>query len=148
MSLGCSATAEIQLLGCRPESKITDDSIAILEDNGEALDSNIGGLQLTTSAVAKICYCDTNGCNDGNSDGFKIACSGYVVTLMGSFGIVGNLIAITILFRPEMKSSTNYILIGKMPVIFTEQLNSYFEKRTRAFLLRILKEFCCHLQNV
>ena len=54
MSLGCSATAEIQPLGCRPESKITDDSIAILEDNGEALDSNIGGLQLTTSAVAKF----------------------------------------------------------------------------------------------
>ena len=129
MSLGCSATAEIQPLGCRPESKKTDDSIAILEDNGKALDSNIGGLQLTTSAIAKICYCDTNGCNDGNSDGFKIACSGYVVTLMGSFGIVGNLIAITILFRPEMKSSTNYILIGKMTAIFREQLNSYFEKK-------------------
>ena len=119
MSLGCSATAEIQPLGCRPESKITDDSIAILEDNGEALDSNIGGLQLTTSAVAKICYCDTNGCNDGNSDGFKIACSGFVVTLMGSFGIVGNLVAIAILTRPDMKSSTNYILIGKMTTLKT-----------------------------
>lgn len=131
MSLGCGATAEIQPLGCRPETKKTNDSIAILEDNGKALDSNIGGLQLTTSAVAKICYCDTNGCNDGNSDGFKIACSGYVVTLMGSFGIVGNLIAITILFRPEMKSSTNYILTGKMNAIFREQLNSYFEKKPR-----------------
>ena len=120
MSLGCSATAEIQPLGCRPESKKTNDAIAILENNGKAIDSNIGGLQLTTSALAKICYCDSNGCNDGNSDGFKIACSGYGVTLMGSFGIVGNLIAITVLLRPEMKSSTNCILIGKLTTIFRE----------------------------
>ena len=111
-------------MGCRPENRKCDDPTEILNSVSDELDSNLGGIQLTTSAVAKICYCDTNGCNNGNSDGFKIACSGYVVTLMGSFGIVGNLIAITILFRPEMKSSTNYILIGKMTAIFTEQLNS------------------------
>ena len=111
-------------MGCRPENRKCDDPTEILNGVSDELDSNLGGIQLTTSAVAKICYCDTNGCNDGNSDGFKIACSGYIVTLMGSFGIVGNLIAITILFRPEMKSSTNYILIGKMTAIFTEQLNA------------------------
>ena len=123
LSIGCSKQTQKQPLGCRPENRKCDDPTEILNRVSDELDSNLGGIQLTTSAVAKICYCDTNGCNNGNSDGFKIACSGYVVTLMGSFGIVGNLIAITILFRPEMKSSTNYILMGKMITIFAVQLN-------------------------
>ena len=116
--MGCSKQTQKQPMGCHPENRKSDVPTEILLQVSDKLDSNLGGIQLTTSALAKICYCDNNGCNDGNSDGFKIACSGFVVTLMGSFGIVGNLIAITILFKPEMKSSTNYILIGKMTVIF------------------------------
>ena len=135
ISLGCSKQTQIQPLGCRPENRKCDDPIEILEKVSDELDSNLGGIQLTTSAVAKICYCDTNGCNDGNSDGFKIACSGYVVTLMGSLGIVGNLIAITVLSRPAMKSSTNYIFISKMIAILGKQINSYFQKELKLFSL-------------
>ena len=114
MSLGCSKTTKKQPLGCRPENKKVNDSIAILEDTSEALDSNLGGLQLTTSAVAKSCYCDRDQCNDGNLDQFKIAFSGYFATIIGIFGIVGNLVSFIILVQPAMRSSTNYILIGKI----------------------------------
>ena len=125
--MGCSKQTQKQPMGCHPENRKSDVPTEILLKVSDKLDSNLGGIQLTTSAVAKICYCDNNGCNDGNSDVFKIACSGFVVTLMGCFGIVGNLIAIIILFRPEMKSSTNYILVGKMTVIFPMYLNQSFE---------------------
>ena len=114
MSLGCSKTTKKQPLGCRPENKKVDNSIAILEDTSEALDSNLGGLQLTTSAVAKSCYCDSDKCNDGNLDQFKIAFSGYAATIVGIFGIIGNLVSFIILVQPAMRSSTNYILIGKI----------------------------------
>ena len=113
MSLGCSKTTKKQPLGCRPENKKVNNSIAIFEDTSEALDSNLGGLQLTTSAVAKSCYCDKDECNDGNLDQFKIAFSGYAATIIGIFGIVGNLVSFIILVQPAMRSSTNYILIGK-----------------------------------
>ena len=116
--MGCSKQTQKQPMGCHPENRKSDVPTEILLQVSDKLESNLSGIQLTTSVAAQICYCDDNGCNDGNSDGFKIACSGFVVTLMGSFGIVGNLIAATILFRPEMKSSTNYILIGKMTVSF------------------------------
>ena len=114
MSLGCSETTKKQPLGCRPENKKVDNSIAILEDTSEALDSNLGGLQLTTSAVAKSCYCDSDKCNDGNLDQFKIAFSGYFATTIGIFGIAGNLVSFIILVQPAMRTSTNYILIGKI----------------------------------
>ena len=114
MSLGCSKTTKKQPLGCRPENKKVNDSIAILEDTSEALDSNLGGLQLTTSAVAKSCYCDSDKCNDGNLDQFKIAFSGYTATIIGIFGIIGNLVSFTVLIQPTMRTSINYILIGKI----------------------------------
>ena len=114
MSLGCSETTKKQPLGCRPENKKVNGSIAILEDTSEALDSNLGGLQLTTNAVAKSCYCDSDKCNDGNLDQFKIAFSGYADTIVGIFGIIGNLVSFIILVQPAMRSSTNYILIGKI----------------------------------
>ena len=118
MSLGCSETTKKQPLGCRPENKKAIDYIAILKDTSEAIDSNLGGLQLTTSAMAKSCYCDSNKCNAGNLDQnldqFKIAFSGYTATIIGIFGIVGNLVSFKILVQPAMRSSTNYILIGKI----------------------------------
>ena len=106
-------------MGCHPENRKCDDPTEILNRVSDELDSNLGGIQLTTSALAKSCYCHINGCNDGNSDHFKIAMSGYIAILMGSFGIVGNLVAVAILTRPDMKSSTNYILIGKMTALHT-----------------------------
>merc|ERR1712051_1156075 len=92
MSLGCSKTTKKQPLGCRPENKKVNDSIAILEDTSEALDSNI----------------------DGNLDQFKIAFSGYAATIVGIFGIIGNLVSFIIFVQPAMRTSTNYILIGKI----------------------------------
>ena len=119
MSMGCSKRTGQQSLGCHPKNRNCDVRTEIIRQVSDNLDSNLGGIQLTTSALAKSCYCHTNGCNDGSSDHFKIAMSGYIAILMGSFGIVGNLVAIAILTRPDMKSSTNYILIGKMTTLKT-----------------------------
>ena len=118
--MGCSENTNIeQPLGCHPVNKKADSDKAsiILDKDSDTLKLNLGGLQLTTSAVAKICYCQTDGCNDGKSDQFKIIMSGYIVTCMGILGIIGNLIAFTILIRSSMKSSNNYILIGKLKII-------------------------------
>ena len=119
MSMGCSKRTGHQPLGCHPKNRNCDVRSEIIRQVSDNLDSNLGGIQLTTSALAKSCYCHTNGCNDGNSDHFKMAMSGYIAILMGSFGIVGNLVAIAILTRPDMKSSTNYILISKMTALNT-----------------------------
>ena len=119
MSMGCSRRTGQQPLGCHPKNRNCDVRTEIIQQVSDDLDSNLGGIQLTTSALAKSCYCHINGCNDGNSDHFKIAMSGYIAILMGSFGIVGNLVAVAILTKPDMKSSTNYILIGKMTALHT-----------------------------
>ena len=48
-----------------------------------------------------------------------------MVILIGSFGIIGNLIAIPVLMKTEMKSSINYIFIGKLWSVFrTSELTS------------------------
>ena len=46
-------------------------------------------------------------------DTFEFAVHGVLVSLVGVFGLVGNIISIVILSRPQMKSSINAILIGK-----------------------------------
>ena len=46
-------------------------------------------------------------------DTFEFVVHGVLVGLVGVFGLVGNIISIVILSRPQMKSSINAILIGK-----------------------------------
>ncbi len=43
---------------------------------------------------------------------FEFFCPGILLNGIGSLGLVGNLISIFILSRPQMKGSTNCILIG------------------------------------
>ena len=38
---------------------------------------------------------------------------GVFITIVGLFGVIGNIVAIYILSRPVMKSCISYILIGK-----------------------------------
>ena len=71
----------------------------------------VGGLQLSTSKTAKECYCDSNECNYP-SDLFKVLVGGYLVTIVGIAGVVGNCLAIGILAKLKMKSNINLILTG------------------------------------
>lgn len=43
---------------------------------------------------------------------FELIVAGILLTLLGVLGLVGNLLSVFILSRPQMKGSTNYILIG------------------------------------
>lgn len=48
-----------------------------------------------------------------NSTGlFEFIVYGVLLNFIGFFGILGNTISITVLSRPQMKSSINYLLIG------------------------------------
>lgn len=43
---------------------------------------------------------------------FRFVTNGIFLNLIGVFGILGNLISMIILSRPQMRSSINYLLIG------------------------------------
>ena len=43
---------------------------------------------------------------------FELIIPGLMLSLVGVLGLVGNLLAVFILSRPQMKGSTNCILIG------------------------------------
>lgn len=43
---------------------------------------------------------------------FELIIVGIMLSLLGILGLIGNLLSVFILSRPQMKGSTNYILIG------------------------------------
>ncbi|VVC40276.1 7TM GPCR, serpentine receptor class w (Srw),GPCR, rhodopsin-like, 7TM,G protein-coupled [Cinara cedri] len=62
-----------------------------------------------------ICETDNVGNNDGSNDYnllFEFIAYGLVLNVVGVFGILGNIITMIILSRPQMKTSINYLLIG------------------------------------
>ena len=97
--LGCSQTTKKNLLGC--QSLTFKDSCNF-----------VGGLQLSTTKIARECYCDSNECNYP-SDQFKVFFGGYLVTIVGIAGVVGNCLAIGILAKLKEKSNINLILTGR-----------------------------------
>ena len=100
--MGCSQTIKKKPLGC--QSLSFNDSCNF-----------VGGLQLSTSKTAKECYCDSNECNYP-SDLFKVLVGGYLVTIVGIAGVVGNCLAIGILVKLKVKSNINFILTGKLQI--------------------------------
>lgn len=54
-------------------------------------------------------------CMGENSDAlnrFRFITNGILLNIIGGFGLLGNLISMIILSRPQMRSSINYLLIG------------------------------------
>lgn len=43
---------------------------------------------------------------------FRFITNGILLNIIGGFGLLGNLISMIILSRPQMRSSINYLLIG------------------------------------
>ena len=62
---------------------------------------------------------------------------GVLTSIVGIFGLIGNIIAILILKKKSMKSSINYILLGKnLNSILVLLLKfSFSEKATKIFLM-------------
>ena len=73
----------------------------------------------------------------GEYDSTTFWIKGVVTNLVGIFGLIGNINAILILKKKSMKSSINYILLGKNSVIqfLTYKLNSFIKNYTIFFLL-------------
>ena len=100
--MGCSQTTKKNILGC--QSLTFKDSCNF-----------VGGLQLSTTKTARECYCDSNECNYP-SDQFKVFVGGYLVTIVGIAGVVGNCLTIGILVKLKVKTNINFILTGKLQI--------------------------------
>ena len=46
-------------------------------------------------------------------DALKVALNGVILNILVVLGLVGNICAIIVLTKPRMKSSLNYLVIGK-----------------------------------
>ena len=94
--MGCSRTINQIKSGCQPVDKPCNPIVL---------------LQLSTNARAIQCYCDEDGCNSP-TDLFKIIVGGYLVSTLGIFGILGNILAFVVLSSLKKKSNVDIILAG------------------------------------
>ncbi|XP_066151033.1 FMRFamide receptor [Euwallacea fornicatus] len=79
--------------------------------------SPLGGSNFTDFQTAKTSVNSSNlslclGEQSHNLNFFRFATNGVLLNIIGAFGIVGNLISVIILSRPQLRSSINYLLIG------------------------------------
>ena len=68
-------------------------------------------LQLSANNKATQCYCDENGCNEPSNQ-FKLIFGGYFIIILGILGIVGNCLAVVVLWSLRKKNDINIILAG------------------------------------
>ena len=94
--MGCSRTKNQIKSGCQPVDKPCNPIVL---------------LQLSTNTRAIQCYCNEDGCN-GPSDIFKIIVGGYLVSILGIFGILGNILAFVVLSSLKKKRDVDIILAG------------------------------------
>ena len=97
--LGCSSSTKSEPLGCLPVQ------------DGQSCNL-VGGLQLSTSTKAKKCYCKNDGCNK-NLEKFKIFIGGYLTTIVGLIGMIGNCLSFGVLVSIKKKSNIDIILTSK-----------------------------------
>lgn len=78
----------------------------------EQSDGNWSRPDETTAAVCLLFVDDDNTGQDDYDLLFEFVTYGVLLNVIGVFGILGNVISMVILSRPQMKSSINYLLIG------------------------------------
>lgn len=82
------------------------------------LSIDVGTDPLDHNQTIQLCTEDNSSSNssDSSEDRFDILFNfvayGVLLNIIGVFGIIGNIISMIILSRPQMKSSINYLLIG------------------------------------
>ena len=69
----------------------------------------------------------------GNDELANFIIRGVLLTIMTLFGLVANTLSIVVFTRPEMKSTINRLLIGKIKVLM-----AWFQPWTSWGLLRVL----------
>ena len=95
-AMGCSSNIRRNEKGCNPIVKPCN-SIVLL--------------QLSTKNKASQCYCDENGCNNPDSL-IKTIFGGYLLVVVGSFGIIGNILTFVVLYSLKKKNDVEVILTG------------------------------------
>ena len=94
--LGCSQTIKKNALGCQPVEKPCNPLV---------------WLQVSTQARVTQCYCEGDGCNIPSYP-FKMITGGYLVTIIGTLGIIGNILAFSVLITIKKKNDIEMILPG------------------------------------
>ncbi len=94
-----------------------------------SINSSHGGS--TTEAEANFMGAQDNANSLAGANGayemsvlFEFVVPGVLLNCIGVLGLVGNLLSIIVLSRPQMKSSINCILIGKIRVLLLSVLST------------------------
>ena len=100
-------------LGCGPKNLSLDNhSFGGTLSNGHILSAT--ALQFSSTGNSRFYKCNTNRCNEESpSNYYKTTIEGFSLLIVGSFGVVGNILTMIVLNRPSMKSNVNLIFIGE-----------------------------------
>ena len=95
-AMGCSRNRTMNDAGCQPVNKPCNPIVL---------------LQLSTSNRAFQCYCNESRCNNPSSM-FGLIFGGYLIIMIGIFGVIGNALAFGVLCSLQKKSNIDIILTG------------------------------------
>ena len=100
-------------LGCGPKNLSLDDySYGETLSNGHMLKAT--ALQFSSTGNSRFYKCDTDRCNEETpSKYYKTTIEGFSLLIVGSFGVVGNILTMIVLTRPSMRSNVNMIFTGE-----------------------------------
>ena len=101
-------------MGCGPKNLSLDDYFSYGEtlSNGHMLSAI--ALQFTSTGNSRFYICNTDGCNgESPTKYYKTIIEGFSLLIVGSFGVVGNILTVIVLIRPSMRSTVNLIFTGE-----------------------------------
>ena len=100
-------------LGCGPKNLSLDDySYGETLSNGHMLKAT--ALQFSSTGNSRFYKCNTDRCNEETpSKYYKTTIEGFSLLIVGSFGVVGNILTMIVLTRPSMRSNANLIFTGE-----------------------------------
>ena len=71
-------------------------------------------LQFSSTGNSRFYKCNTDRCNEESpSNYYKTTIEGFSLLIVGSFGVVGNILTMIFLTRPSMRSNANLIFTGQ-----------------------------------
>ena len=102
-------------MGCGPKNlslSLDDYSYGETLSNGHML--NATALQFSSTGNSRFYKCNTDRCNEETpSKYYKTTIEGFSLLIVGSFGVVGNILTMIVLTRPSMRSNVNLIFTGE-----------------------------------
>ena len=102
-------------MGCGPKNlslSLDDYFYGETLSNGHML--NATALQFSSTGNSRFYKCNTDRCNEETpSKYYKTTIEGFSLLIVGSFGVVGNILTMIVLTRPSMRSNVNLIFTGE-----------------------------------